>query len=87
MLLKRNVIGLFKATDKPLPTDGTIAADAYDYLYYEYTNTEVEGEGAFTRASQVGAGTWPLPPGRYELRLLLDDGYVATVKSPPFTVR
>jgi endonuclease/exonuclease/phosphatase family metal-dependent hydrolase len=80
-------IGLFKATETPLPTDGTIAADAYDYLYYEYTKTEIEGTGAFTRASQVGAGSWPLPPGRYELRLLLDDGYVAVAKSPPFTVR
>lgn len=71
-----------------MPTDGGIADDSGDYVHvlYEYTRTDVEGEGSFTRRSQAGSGAWPLPPGRYELRLLLDDGYGSVARSAPFTV-
>ena len=48
--------------------------------------TEIEGTGRFTKTSQVGSGKWPLPPGRYELRLLVDDGYESIARSRPFTV-
>ena len=79
-------LGLYKATEKAVPTDGAIPDDSGDYLYYEYTRTAVEGTGAFSRTSQVGGGSWPLPPGRYEVRLMLDDGYRTVARSQPFTV-
>jgi endonuclease/exonuclease/phosphatase family metal-dependent hydrolase len=79
-------IGLYKASDADVPTDGGIAGDADDYLLYEYTGTAIEGTGRFTARSQAGSGKWPLPPGRYELRLLVDDGYESIARSRPFTV-
>jgi hypothetical protein len=57
-----------------------------DYLIYEYTHTQIEGTTRFTKDSLVGNGSWPLKPGRYEIRLLLDDGYRAVARSKPFRV-
>jgi len=34
----------------------------------------------------VGYTTWPLQPGNYEIRLLLDDGYRSAATSAPFKV-
>ena len=79
-------LGIFKATDAAVPTDGSIPDDSGDYLLYEYTRTEVEGHGTFSKSSQTGSGTWPLPPGRYEVRLMLDDGYRTVARSRPFTI-
>jgi endonuclease/exonuclease/phosphatase family metal-dependent hydrolase len=79
-------IGLFPATDAEVPTDGGIPDDSGDYLFYEYTDTEIEGAGRFAATSQAGSDTWPLQPGRYELRLLVDDGYQTIARSKPFTV-
>jgi endonuclease/exonuclease/phosphatase family metal-dependent hydrolase len=53
------------------------------YLVYEYTKTAIEGKTAFSRAS---AGPWPLRPGLYEVRLLVDDGYSSVAKSPRFRI-
>ncbi len=80
-------LGVFKATDKQVPTDGSIPDDSGDYLLYEYTRSEVEGRGSFSKASQAGSGKWPLPPGRYEVRLMLDDGYRTVARSQPFIVQ
>jgi hypothetical protein len=57
-----------------------------DYLLYEYTHTQIEGTATITKGSLVGNGSWPLKPGRYEIRLLLDDGYRAVARSRPFRV-
>jgi endonuclease/exonuclease/phosphatase family metal-dependent hydrolase len=56
------------------------------YLLYEYTRTAIEGTAAFTEASFPGWTTWPLGPGTYEIRLLLDDGYRSVASSPPFKI-
>jgi hypothetical protein len=56
------------------------------YLLYEYTKTAVEGTTTLSAASPVGDGSWPLRPGLYEVRLLLDDGYSSRAKSPRFRV-
>jgi hypothetical protein len=57
-----------------------------DYLLYEYTHTQIQGSTTITKDSLVGNGSWPLKPGRYEIRLLLDDGYRAVARSKPFRV-
>ena len=57
-----------------------------EYLIYEYTHTQIEGTTTFTKSSLVGNGSWPLKPGKYEIRLLLDDGYRAVARSKPFRV-
>ncbi len=56
------------------------------YLLYEYTRASIEGTTSFTEDSFVGWGTWPLQPGNYEIRLLLDDGYRSVASSAPFKV-
>lgn len=56
------------------------------YLYYEYTHGTIEGTTTFTESSILGYGTWPLQPGKYEIRLLLDDGYSLVSSSLPFLV-
>ena len=56
------------------------------YLLYEYTRTAVQGTTTFSAASPVGDGAWPLRPGLYEIRLLLDDGYSSRAKSKRFRI-
>jgi hypothetical protein len=56
------------------------------YLLYEYTGASIEGTTSFTRRSAAGTGSWPLRPGRYEVRLLLDDGYRLVARSARFEV-
>jgi exonuclease III len=45
------------------------------YLSYEYTHGAIEGTATFSESSLPGYGAWPLQPGSYEIRLLLDDVY------------
>jgi hypothetical protein len=40
----------------------------------------------FSASSATGDGTWPLRPGLYEVRLLLDDGYKSVAKSSRFRI-
>ena len=79
-------VGVYPATDADVPTDDSIPDDSGDYVLYEYTHTGVEGTGRIAATSQTGSGTWPLKPGRYELRLMVDDGYRTIARSTPFTV-
>jgi hypothetical protein len=56
------------------------------WLLYEYTNAAIAGSTTFGPASQVDYRTWPLGPGTYEIRLLLDDGYRSAATSPQFKI-
>jgi hypothetical protein len=53
------------------------------YLVYDYTKTAIAGS---LTLSQASGGSWPLRPGRYEVRYLLDDGYHSVAKSARFTI-
>lgn len=55
-----------------------------NYLGYEYTRATVEGQ-LMLDADVTYMSEWPLPPGEYEVRLLLDDGY-EVLASAPFTI-
>ncbi len=58
------------------------------YLLYTYTHTAIRGHGTVGPAPDTfpGAIAWPLPPGTYVVRLLVDDGYRSIAVSAPFTV-
>lgn len=67
----RDWVGIYKAGDP----------DLYNYFGFLYTGGMPEGEIEFTGQDLSGG----LKPGRYEARLLLDDGY-AQLAAAPFTV-
>ena len=58
------------------------------YLAYRYTRTRIEG--SLTLSDEVapgeGAPPWPLPPGQYVARLLVDDSYRVVAQTPRFRV-
>ncbi len=58
------------------------------YLVYRYTQARIVGSVAFGSDTYLGEGVaaWPLPPGRYLARLLVDDSYHAIGKSARFTI-
>ncbi|MEX0991217.1 MAG: endonuclease/exonuclease/phosphatase family protein [Actinomycetota bacterium] len=60
-------IGIFHRGDKP-----------GQYLQWRYTKATVAGEGRIDASSP---GPWPLEPGPYTVRLLLDDGYKVAAES------
>lgn len=63
--------------------------DPGGYLAYRYTATRIEG--SLVLADEVLPGEvapqWPLPPGEYVVRLLVDDSYRVAAESARFRVR
>jgi len=59
------------------------------YLLYTYTRTKIVGNGAIgpSAATLEGAVSWPLPAGKYVVRLLVDDSYVSIAHSRHFRIR
>ena len=53
------------------------------YSLYEYTHASIEGT---TTLSEQSTGPWPIKPGRYDVRLLVDDGYTRAAVSAPFEI-
>ncbi|MEK7284198.1 MAG: hypothetical protein AAB249_10340, partial [Acidobacteriota bacterium] len=84
-------LGIYKPGDSDGSPQAT-SCDTYNcggnqrYLLYEYTRAAIEGTTTFTAASAPGWVTWPLAPGMYEIRLLLDDGYRSIAASEPFRI-
>jgi hypothetical protein len=56
------------------------------YLLYVYTKTAIEGTARFDATAFVGSSTWPLKPGTYEIRFLVDDSYRSIAASANFKV-
>ena len=54
-----------------------------NYSLYEYTHASIEGS---TTLREESAGPWPIKPGRYDVRLLVDDGYTRAAVSAPFEI-
>jgi endonuclease/exonuclease/phosphatase family metal-dependent hydrolase len=81
-------VGLFRAGAGDAHPHAPNCATGYcgngGYLAYEYTRTAPAGSITFDAGS---GGPWPLKPGAYEMRLLLDDGYRAIARSVDFTVQ
>jgi endonuclease/exonuclease/phosphatase family metal-dependent hydrolase len=58
------------------------------YLLYTYTRTTIVGHGRIgpSAATLEGAKKWPLRPGTYVARLLIDDSYISIGHSRRFTI-
>jgi Endonuclease/Exonuclease/phosphatase family len=56
------------------------------YLLYGYTKTAIEGSTTFDASATPGTMTWPLKPGTYEIRFLVDDSYRSLAASANFKV-
>jgi hypothetical protein len=74
-------IGLYRCSDGQCPGPGA-------YRAYKYTRTRIEGSMRVSDTDPYGYGasTWPLNPGTYIARLLVDDGYVFVAHSKPFRI-
>ena len=73
-------IGLYRCT--------RTCDDPGSYLAYRYTDTRIEGSLTLSAVAAPGEGAppWPLPPGQYVARLLVDDSYRVIAQTPRFTV-
>lgn len=56
---------------------------ARSYLTWRYIDARVLGTASIGRASD---GTWPLPPGEYQVHLCTDDSYTCIASTQPFSV-
>jgi endonuclease/exonuclease/phosphatase family metal-dependent hydrolase len=56
------------------------------YLLWEYMDARIEGSVTFDAGSEPGWTTWPLRPGMYEIRMLLDDHMRSIASSAKFRV-
>lgn len=56
------------------------------YVMWEYTHASIEGTIALCESSPGADENWPLQPGSYEIRYLLDDQYRCVASSARFTV-
>ncbi|MGC4089469.1 MAG: endonuclease/exonuclease/phosphatase family protein [Polyangiaceae bacterium] len=66
--------------------DAGSCAENSDYLVYRYIDAAIEGHATIGADAQDGAETWPLPAGRYVVRLLTDDSYEDVATSRTFTI-
>jgi hypothetical protein len=82
-------LGIYKPGDGPAPL-ATICTGGYcgngHFLLYEYTSASIAGTTSFTSASAPGYLTWPLGPGKYQIRMLEDDGYRLLAASATFKI-
>jgi hypothetical protein len=57
-----------------------VKPDIAEPLAWRHTKATVAGEAALD--SEAEPAVWPLPPGKYSVKLLLDDGYTILAESP-----
>ena len=58
--------------------------DTHQYLTYGYV--DARSSGRMVLGPETVEAKWPLPPGRYVARLLLDDGYEVLSETRPFAI-
>ena len=56
------------------------------YLLYVYTQTAIQGTATIGPAAFPGSMTWPLKPGTYAIRFLVDDSYRSIAVSANFKI-
>jgi len=83
-------LGIYSPGESDSSKVSTLRTSGYGgnghYRLYTYTRTAIEGTTTFSADSFPGYQEWPLAPGNYEIRVLLDDGYRSLASSAPFKV-
>jgi len=81
-------LGIFRPTElHPLAyVCDAVYCRNWNYKWYLYTRSRIQGSTSFGPNAEVGYGEWPLKRGRYEIRLFADDGYRLLAVSKPFRV-
>jgi endonuclease/exonuclease/phosphatase family metal-dependent hydrolase len=79
--IRRDWIAVYRCVD------GGECEPNSQYLVWAYTQAAIEGRLEVGPDSFGGIETWPLPPGRYVVRLLTDDSFVDLATSKRFTIR
>lgn len=74
------------AQDQELESDQERFAANRGFLRSLHIDARIEGEARFDEDSQPGSADWPLGPGSYQVRLLLDDGLRTVASSPAFKI-
>jgi endonuclease/exonuclease/phosphatase family metal-dependent hydrolase len=64
--------------------DAAAGDDSEAYVSYGYVGAR--SSGSMLLGPDTVEGAWPLPPGTYVARLMLDDGFRILAKSAPFSV-
>ena len=64
--------------------DAGAPRDSQDVLAWGYVRAR--SSGALSLGAPTAESGWPLPPGRYVVRMLEDDGFALLAESSPFTV-
>jgi endonuclease/exonuclease/phosphatase family metal-dependent hydrolase len=77
--LRRDWVAIYRCADGECAPNG-------DYLLWAYTDAAIEGRLKIGPSSFEGSESWPLPAGRYVVRLLTDDSYVDLATSRRFTI-
>jgi hypothetical protein len=84
-------VGLFRgiySSNSPTQTESYAGWGAGNsvYLMWEYTHASIEDTMTLSDSSPGSDENWPLQPGNYELRYLLDDQYRCVASSARFQV-
>jgi endonuclease/exonuclease/phosphatase family metal-dependent hydrolase len=81
-------LGIFRPTElHPLAhVCDAVYCRNWNYKWYLYTRSRIQGSTSFGPNAEVGYGEWPLKRGRYEIRLFADDGYRLLAVSREFRV-
>jgi endonuclease/exonuclease/phosphatase family metal-dependent hydrolase len=77
--LRRDWLAVYRCVDR-------VCGPNSEYLLWAYTDAAIEGQREIGPTSFEGIETWPLPAGRYVVRLLTDDSYVDIAASKRFTI-
>jgi hypothetical protein len=77
--LRRDWVAVYRCADGSCdPNSG--------YLVWSYTDAAIQGQLEIGPSSFEGSESWPLPAGKYVVRLLTDDSYVDLATSKRFTI-
>jgi endonuclease/exonuclease/phosphatase family metal-dependent hydrolase len=78
--IKRDWVAVYRCADQECEPNS-------EYLVWAYTDAAIEGELEIGPNSFEGIETWPLPAGKYIVRLLTDDSFIDLAASRQFTIR